>query len=236
MLLLSAFLASSAKAQFTEIDTSSNCNDTLQNGSFGSNFQLGGTQLIVAGVPFGLAELNNNPATTGTVALGPTGSVGVASFTFSVPAGTHASALYCLANTAWGEAGVNEGSITVTGNGGETATLTLTEGFNIRDENNASWCNTLTDPTVVPTYFQNGAPTTNGYIQSRLDRQKLILPATFSGDTIASITFQGNAQANPNGTAFLAGLTLSNVPEPTSLSLLVLGAVGLLGVLRLRRR
>ncbi len=217
--------ASSVQAQFTEVDISSQVNANMQQFTDGNNYQLGGTQLSVAGVPFGLAELNNNPTTTGVVqspyasgGIAINGASGTFDFTFSVPAGTQATVLYCLVNSCWGECGTNEGSIVVTGTGGETATLNLTEGYNIRDCNNDGYCNTLSDPTVVSTYFLNGAPTTSGYMQSRLDRQQLILPATFSGDTIASLSIQGFAQGEPNGSAFLAGLTLGNAP-PAGLSI-----------------
>jgi hypothetical protein len=147
-----------------------------------------------------------------------------------VPAGTYATVLYTLLNSTYGVLGADVGSIVVTGTGGETATLNLIEGYNIRDHNNNNCVNTLSDTTVVPTYFLNGAPTTQS-IQTRLDCQELQLPESFSGDTIASITFEGDATI-PNGAAFLAGLTLENVPEPSTLALL---AVGLFGITLLRR-
>jgi hypothetical protein len=208
--------ASSAQAQFTEVDISSQANDDIQTYTDGGNYQVGGTTLTVAGVPFGLAEVDGTSGTTGVVQSSAHGGApGPFDFTFSVPAGTQATALYSLANTAWGSAGYDVGSIVVTGTGGETATLTLTEGDNIRDHNNDGYVNTLTDPTVVPTYFQNGAPTTDGYIQTRLDMQTLDLPSTFDGDTIATIDFEGYAQGG-NGSAFVAGLTLSDAAVPDS--------------------
>jgi hypothetical protein len=222
----------SAQAQFTEVDISSQINVDVRTYTDGQNYQPGGTQLVVSGVPFGLAELNNNPNTTGVVQGGGLSQTGLFNYTFSMPAGTMATVLYTLLNTANGEPGINEGSIVVTGSGGETATLNLTEGNNIRDHNNDGFVNTLSDPTVVPTYFLNGAPTTQS-VQTRLDRQELVLPGTFSGDTIASIKFQGDAQGNPNGAAFLAGLTLYNVPEPSTVAVLALGVAAMLG---LRRR
>ena len=205
--------AVAARAQYTEIDLRSQVNVDIQNYTDGHNYQLGGTQLIVSGVPFALAELNNNPNTTGVVQGGGPSETGQFNYTFLMPAGMRATVLYTLLNTADGEPGVNEGSIVVTGTGGETATLNLIEGYNIRDHNNDGFVNTLSDPTVVPTYFLNGAPTTLS-IQTRLDRQQLILPGTFSGDTIASITFQGDAQGEyypKNGAAFLAAMTLQTV-------------------------
>lgn len=222
----------SVQAQYTEVDISSQVNVDVRTYTDGQNYQPGGTQLNVSGVPFALAELNGNPNTTGVVQGGGLSQTGQFNYLFSMPTGTMATVVYTLLNTANGEPGVNEGSIVVTGTEGETATLNLTEGYNIRDHNNDGFVNTLTDPTVVPTYFLNGAPTTQS-IQTRLDRQELVLPGTFAGDTIASITFEGNGQGSPNGAAFLAGMTLYNVPEPSTVAILALGAVGVLG---LRRR
>ncbi len=162
------------------------------------------------------------PGITGVVQSpnGDSTQTGPFSFTFAVPSGTQATALYSLANTAFGVAGDAEGSLVVRGTGGETATLNLVEGANIRDHFNGIYVNTLTDPTVVPTYFSGGAPASSGNV--RLDMQELTLPSSFDGDTIASITFDGTAEGAFNGgSAFLAGLTLvdgSNVPDgPLSL-------------------
>jgi hypothetical protein len=43
--------------------------------------------------------------------------------------------------------------------------------------------------------------------------QQLVLPGTFAGDTIATIDFEGTGNGAPDGSAFLAGLTLSDVPR-----------------------
>jgi len=212
-----AFLALTAlaivpglKAQQTEVSLTSAVNANIQTYTDGFNYQVGGTTLTVNGISFGLALDGGAAGTTGVV-QSPNGNgaaSGPFSFTFSVPTGTQATALYSLANTAFGSAGFNEGELVVTGTGGETASLQLVEGDNIRDHNQDGFVNTLTDPTVVPTYFLSGAPTSNPtQIQTRLDMQEFLLPSSFNGDTIASITFDGTANAG-NGSAFLAGLTL----------------------------
>jgi hypothetical protein len=222
-LVVVAFLsaASSIEAQaFTEINIGSQVNANLQLYANGANYQPGGTQLNVAGVPFGLAQAGTNANSTGIVqspvgaaSSAPPNNTGPFDFAFSVPAGTRATVLYALMNTAYGVYGMNEGSVVVTGTHGETATLQLIEGVNIRDHNNDDSVNSLSDPTVVPTCFLNGAPTTES-VQSRLDCQKLVLPATFTGDTIAAIAFKGEANGT-GGQAFLAGLTLGDTPKPT---------------------
>ena len=237
--LVSAF---SVQAQFTEVDISGQVNADIQQYTDGFNYQLGGTTLNVAGVPFGLAEVAGNPETTGVVqspytsfiAGADNGSSGFFDYTFSVPAGTHATTLYSLANLAFGQWNASlDGSIVVTGTDGETATLNLYDGVNIRDHNNGGYSDTLSDPTVVSTYFENGAPTTDGYIQTRLDMQQMALPSDFAGDTIASIDFEGYAQGF-GGSALLAGLTLGNSVPDAACTLVLLGATvgGLVGLRR----
>lgn len=201
--------AVATRAQYTEIDLTSQLNSDIQTYADGNNYPIGGSQINVGGAPFGLALLNNVSGTTGIVQTPPNGVMN--SYTFSVPAGTHATALYTLINTAWGEAGLNEGTVVVTGFGGETATLNLTEGFNVRDHSDGLFCNTYTDPTLVPAYFVNQVlNSTNGPV--RFDRQVLMLPSSFNGDTIASITFNGIGYGEPDGLPFLVAMTLQNVP------------------------
>ncbi len=198
------------------------------------NYQVGGTSLTVNGIQFGLALDGGVAGTTGVV-QSPDGNgadSGAFSYNFTVPSGTKANALYSLANTAFGTAGFNEGELVVTGTGGEIASLQLVEGDNIRDHNQDGFVNTLTDPTVVSTYFSGGAVTTDpSFNQTRLDMQELFLPASFDGDTIASITFDGTANGG-NGSAFIAGLTLvdtatSTVPESPLSILFTAGVFGL---------
>jgi hypothetical protein len=225
--------ASSVQAQYTEINISSQANADLDTYSPSPNiYPSGGSQLTIAGVPFATAELNNTPNTFGIVqspAGGPPDiiSSGPFDYTFSVPTGTQAQALYCLMDSVWGANGNNVGSIVVTGTHGETATLTLTEGVNIRDCHNDGFENSISDPTVVSTYFANGVTTPSTDAVMRLDCQELVLPSTFTGDTIASINFEGTAQGY-GGDAFLAVMTLAPVPEPSSLVLAGLGGAALL--------
>jgi len=231
--------ASPVQAQYTEINIGSQANTDLDTYSPSpGTYPAGGGLLTVAGVPFATAELDNTPNTFGIVqapAAGPPGSVlsGPFDFTFSVPTGTQAQALYCLMDSVWGSDGNNVGNIVVTGTDGETATLTLTEGVNIRDCHNDGFEDTISDPTVVSTYFANGVTTPSTDATMRLDRQELVLPSTFNGDTIASIAFEGTALGY-GGDPFLAGLTLGPVPEPSELALLAVGVAGLV-IYRVRR-
>lgn len=197
----------SARAQFLEVNISSDLNQDLQTFTGGTNYPTGGTRIIIAGVPFKLRLLNHTAGSTGAIQT-PDGN---ASYTFKFPDGVYATAVYTLMNTSWGEAGVNEGSVVVTGSHGETATLNLTEGANIRDHFNGNFENTLTDPTVVETDFLNGQ--TNAIGPVHLDRQELRLPTSFNGDTLASITFDGIDNGEPDGDPFLAALTVRVVHD-----------------------
>ena len=202
-----------SQSQFTEINISSQINANLQTYTKGTNYPLGGTSLNINGVPFALTIQPNNPASTGIIQTG-NGQFGYNSgnfaYTFPVPAGTYAEALYVLVNSTWGGYGVNVGNIVVTGSHGETAALNFVEGSNIRDHFEGVYADTLSDHSVVPTYFNDGLVV--NWSPQRLDRQQLLLPASFSGDTIASISFQGSAQGFTNGSPFLLGLTLASAP------------------------
>jgi hypothetical protein len=223
-----AVAALAARAQYLEVNISSDFNQNIQQFTGGSNYPLGGTGLTIAGVPFMLGETNDAAGTTGAVQT-PSGNT---SYTFTIPDGTYATSIYTLMNTSWGEYGENEGSIIVTGSHGETATLNLTDGVNIRDHYDGFFENTLTDPTVVETDFLNGQVNASG--PDRLDRQELALPASFNGDTLTSITFSGVDNGEPGGDPFLAALTVQEVPEPGPLAVFALGAF-ILGI-RNRRK
>jgi hypothetical protein len=243
--IISILGAGSVFAQYTQVNLTSYVNANLLNDPpYFDNGVLpsGGTTLTVGAVPFGLALDGGVAGTLGIVQSPNSGVVPPPtdtpySFTFAVPAGLSATALYSLANSAYGEAGYVLGSITVTGTGGETATENLAEDYNIRDYNNGIWENSVSDADVVATDFVGPGG------DARLDMQELVLPSSFDGDTIASITFAGTAYGETfggyPGDAFIAGLTFagevsSGVPDGSStLSLLAIGFGTLAG---LRRR
>ena len=215
--LASAF---AAHAQFLELNISADFNQDLQNFTDGYDYPFGGTQLDVGSVPFSLSLIGNLPDTTGVI-MTPANDQ---SYTFTVPSGTYASGLYTLMDTTWGMLpGVDEGSITVTGSHGETATLDLTEGINIQDHYNGFSANTVSDCNTTSVNFLNHVSNPNGPVG--LDRQELVLPSSFNGDTLASITFDGVDNGEPNGDPFLAGVTLAVVPEPSPYLLFALAAL-----------
>jgi uncharacterized repeat protein (TIGR01451 family) len=196
--------------QYVEVGLSNAPNAYLQAYNNGGNYQPGGTQLSAQGVPFRLAWLNSIPGTTAVLQTPNNGQTNA--YTFTLPPGIFATTLFTLINSAYGAASVNQGSVVVAGSRGETATLNLIEGSNIRDHNNGFYVNTFTDSTLVPTYFTNQVPNSiAGPV--RLDRQELVLPSSFNGDAVTSITFNGVGNGDPNGSPFLAAMTLELVPS-----------------------
>jgi hypothetical protein len=114
-------------------------------------------------------------------------------------------------NTVWGEPGINERNPVLTG-------LRLSPEWHYY----GYFVNTLSDFSVS-TYFAGGAIHPAG--QMSLDRPQLALPAPFDGNTIPSITFDGDDQGKPNGDSFHADITLAMVPEPTPYLVFGLGAL-----------
>ena len=230
-LLALATAAFAAHGQYLELNITNQFNANIQTYANGANYQVGGSQLNVGSVPFSLGLYNNTPGTTGTIQTPNNGLTN--SFTFTVPANTYATSLYTLINTSWGEPGYFEGDVVVKAANGATATLNLVDGSNVRDHNNGMFVNTLSDPTVVSTYFINQvANSTNG--QVRLDMQTLVLPSSFNGQTISTITFNGVGYGEPDGSPFLTAMTLQEVPEPATGALMAAG-LGVLGLV-LRRK
>jgi hypothetical protein len=196
-----------AHAQYLELNISADCNQNLQTFPDGHEYPLGGTQIDVGGIPFGLSMLDNIPGTTGVVQTPADNQ----SYTFNVPSDTSATVLYALMNTSWSDPNIDEGCIIVTGSHGESATLGLgTTTWEPNGGVNSGGLNVQPEIATGPV---------------ELDREELVLPCSFDGDTIASITFDGIDNGGTNSDPFLAGVTLAVVPEPSAFLLIGLGAM-----------
>ena len=132
-----------------------------------------------------------------------------------------------LVNSAFGVLGETVGSLVFKDSAGDTDTISLVEGVNIRDHWTA-YNDVATDIYGTATYGDG----------VRFDAYEYILPASFEGNTLTSITLSGAPDTNnPNGEPFLAGVTLatSAVPEPSTWAMMIAGFAGL-GWLGLSRR
>jgi hypothetical protein len=126
-----------------------------------------------------------------------------------------------LVNSAFGVLGETVGSLVFQDSAGDTDTVSLQEGVNIRDHWTA-YNDVATDIYGTATYGDG----------VRFDAYEYVLPASFEGNTLTSITLSGAPDTNnPNGQPFLAAVTLatgaSPVPEPSTWALMIAGFAGL---------
>jgi hypothetical protein len=212
LLAVAISFAASAKpvaAEFNTVDISGQFNSDLRSATGGSQYPIAPTTISVGGVPFDLEPLANTADSLG-IALSPLGPYELV-FPVNQP---NAVAVYTLINSGFGAFGANNGLVEAIGTGGAYASFDLVQGTNIRD------------------YLQNVFNNTVGsdiqsafYGSVRLDRQELLLPASFQGQTLTEIRFTGTG-GNPSGEPFVAAITVQ-VPEPSSFVLAGLGVLSL---------
>ena len=206
----------------TPIDISGLVNANLQTYAGGGNYPVGPTSITVGTIPFNLAGFS--PSGTGIIQT-PAGNS-----TFTIPVGlANVTTVYGLINSAFGTSGDTVGSLVFTDSASHTFTDPLVEGANIRDHFNGVFNNSATDIFATACFGGSTCP-------DRLDAYQITLPASFAGNTLVSIMFNGSNAGNPQGQPFLAALTAetpgtSAVPLPAALPLFAtgLGALGLLG-------
>ena len=193
-------------ADYVSVDLSAQVNANIRSYTGGSGYPIGGQTLAFGGVPFALALHGGVADTLGAVQLPNTGQLTTHSFAVKIQGATR---LYTLINSAWGSFGANNGSVEIFGTNGAHASFSLVQGTNIRDHYQGNYQNIVNDPTVFATTYASGA---------RLDRQVFELPASFAGQTVTEVRFQG-VGANPTGAAFLAGATFeASSPCPADLN------------------
>jgi hypothetical protein len=211
-----------AAAVETPIDISTLVNQNLQGYTGGTNYPLGPASITVGTIPFNLAGFPG----------GGTGIIQTNNSSFTIPVGVaNVTTVYGLINSAFGTSGFGVGNLVFTDSAGDTFSFILVEGTNIRDHFNGAFNNSATDILATACFGGSTCP-------DRLDSYQITLPASFAGNTLVSIVFNGtNANA---GEPFLAGLTAetpgtSVVPLPAALPLFATGLAGL-GLLGWRRK
>ena len=132
------------------------------------------------------------------------------------------SIVYVLVNSAFGELGLTVGSLVFQDSAGDSDTISLEEGVNVRDH--------YIDFNNVATEVYGTAEYPGDV---KLDAYEYVLPALFAGNTLTSTTLNGAPDTNePNGEPFLAAVTLatggsSAVPEPSTWAMMLAGFTGL---------
>jgi len=210
-LAVSACFLGAARADDVQVDLSGFVNADLTTYTGGASYPQNGGSLTVDTIPFSLATIGSNLDTA--IVQASTAQ------DFSIPVGTFGvTSAYVLVNSAWGACGTDIGAIDFVGSSG-TFTYTLTEGSNVRDHFNGTYCNTAPDIAGTASFGLD-----------RLDMQAITLPAGFSDETLESIDFVGYGKGDL-GSPFLAAATLVTsgdwdpptdpdtpaVPEPSNL-------------------
>jgi hypothetical protein len=253
-LIAVAIIASPAWADtVTTIDLSTACGgSTCYNGSWSG-------ELNGPAVQTGAESVTGNTG-SGLTFSDPTGQydeVGwdsLQTFTTNVLLGSNSS-VESLMNMFFGNStsGFTEATVTVTNSLGATQSYDLDSEDTIRDYNNDGFADLLSgsDPsnpggTVTATSWWNtgdGASNSNGQPSQRLDAQTFVLPSSWAGSDLTSIEISvGYDGSFPVGDVALSALQVTNagslspVPEPSTISFLIVGLLGI-GLLakRLRR-
>jgi len=218
----SIILVQIVRADSTPIDISGLVNSDLTTYSGGGNYPQHGGVLTVNGVAFNLATIGQG-ADTAVIQSSP--NDGVAQ-TYSIPIGLFGvTSAYTLINSAFGDCNQNIGELDFIGSS-TTVQYLLTEGTNVRDHFDGSFCNMVTN-IAGTAYFGGG--------MDRLDMQSVDLTALGS-QTLQRIDFKSYGDGW-GGAPFLAALTLDApadppgdpVPEPR---LFPLALIGLLVVVK----
>jgi PEP-CTERM motif len=215
-LILSTGLVGAAHAAQSEIDLSSLTNANLQTYTDGTAYPTAGSTVTIGAASFLVSSDAGAAGTTGAI------QVSSPSDSFVIPVNQAGySTVYVLVNSAFGVLGETVGSLVFQDSAGDTDTISLQEGINIRDH----W--TAYNDVATDIY---GTATYGGGV--RFDAYEYVLPASFEGNTLTSITLSGAPDTNnPNGEPFLAAVTLatgaSPVPEPSTWAMMMAGFAGL---------
>jgi PEP-CTERM motif len=205
--------------------------------------------LIAAAPPIGntgtgldFADYNGSP-----IALAPAGGTalydGSVTIRLATPIALNSHAVVnALMNNFFGTANLVEAQVTFTNSAGATASFSLVGDQTIRDYNNYIYTNNLqgfnTNPAfgkVTAQEWWNDDSQVTGSDTQRLDAQTFVLPASWAGTNLTSITI-----ANPTSGDWdvLSAVQVDDrstaaVPEPASAALL---GLGLCAVVLVRRR
>ena len=187
-------------------------------------------QQTLGGVPFDLLPMTGNNSWSSDVGT----TLGVQSTrTMTLPVSIFgATAVDTLINTSWGVNGSTTDSLTFICTDTTSFTVLLKEGTDIRDWLNNTggpYSNTINGTTTIQVF--DGIPNAAGGPDGRIDKQTIALPAAFASRTLSSIILtDSGVTGNDDGAythsvggqrAFIYGVTVTTVPEPASITLMV---------------
>ena len=166
-------------------------------------------------------------------AVGPEGHANPQTITFGSPVALNNDAVVnTLINSFYGVASQVDATITFTNSNSATAQFSLLGDETMRDYNQNTFANTLPGSNTGSGYGQVTAQNwwNNGSTGQRLDAQTFVLPSSWNGTSLVSMTIS-NPWTNPQtNDVVLSAVQVNNqtpsVPEPMSLALLLVGMRG----------
>ena len=163
--------------------------------------------------------------------VGPDGTASPVTITFASPVTLNGDAVVnALINSGYGITGVN-GTITFTNSASATDAFSLVGSQTIRDYNNGSYQNALQGYNTNSSY---GNVTTQNWWNNggsqRLDAQTFVLPSSWNGTSLDSMTITNPTTAVTTNDILLSAVQVNDqtpsVPEPGTLPLLLIGLGG----------
>lgn len=170
--------------------------------------------VTLGGVPFYLPD--SNTSAWDSSGMGTTSVV--------IPVGIDGVLeVHTLINTRWGQVGPYT-KVEFHGSQGAYHARLLYGNSDIRDWLRLSWTNTINNTTTINVW--SGPCPSRGGRQCDMDKQQFVLPEAFHDQTLVSMTMSDWGAVNVHR-SFISGMTVAT-PEPTTLCLLALGAIGIL--------
>ena len=159
------------------------------------------------GVPFNLENRHSNYDNTNYKVF--------AEGSLSIPVNAYGVVkAYTIINSAWGQYGVIIGKIEFFGSGNSYYKVDLIEGINVRDHYDGPYNNIIDGINALPAFD-------NGPAEARLDMQIYTLPSSFANETLQYIVFTSYDLGAPQGSPFIAAITVEDhVPISGALLLL----------------
>ena len=189
-----------AGSKFFPIDISSVANTTIVS-AFNGTPNLPSGDVTLGGVPFHLPSGRNCWSS-----LNAQGTVSI-----NIPVDIYGVwRVDTLMNAVWGQQGTEARTLEFFGDKGAHYKKVLVDGIDIRDWNEYTNVNTINNTSTTRVWEGQGVRAEPFDKPTRMDKQRIVLPAEFRSQKLTKITLTDSGSANVSRTLF-SGITMSAV-------------------------